>query len=245
MKITIVGGGTAGWLSALYLLLKNNDSLYNINLIESDDIPIVGAGEGSTFPFVEAIRHFIDNFKDFNEKEFIEECNITHKLGIECRDWNGKGDMYFESLEPSHTHILPLDVHFAITQKHSKEASFATLNRILWDKNLSAFKKDKEFNKNEEGFGYAYHFDAYKVGEYFKKIALKNGVNLIKGTVVNTNLNSVNGELKEVTLNNGKIIDSDFWIDCTGFRKVLINSVGGEWVSYSNYFQMIFHHSIR
>ena len=235
MKITIVGGGTAGWLSALYLLLKNKSSLYDISLVESDDIPIVGAGEGSTFPFVEAIRSFIENFDGFDEKEFIKECNVTHKLGIECRDWNSKGDRYFESLQQSATWELPLDLHFALAEKYSEEASYATLNRILWDKNLSAFKKNKKNNESDEGFGFAYHFDAYKVGEYFKKIALKNGIKLIKGTVVNTNLNSNNGELKEIILEDGKKIKSDFWIDCTGFKRVLINSVGGEWVSYSDY----------
>ena len=90
-------------------------------------------------------------------------------------------------------------------------------------------------NKIISGVGYAYHFDTYKLGKWFKKIALKNGIKLQKGTIINTKLNPKNGELHKIILSDGKEITSDFWVDCTGFNRILSKAVGAEWVSFSEY----------
>jgi len=235
MKIVIVGGGTAGWMASLFLARINvrdkQDPLYDITVIESEDIPIIGAGEGSTGAMTMAVVNTLKDLEGFSEQQFFENCNTTFKLGLECRDWNGVGDFFFEPLQQTNSFELPCDVDYCITKKYD-ESSYATLNRHLWDKNLSAFPLKVEDGGYE---GYAYHFDSYKVGEYFKQVALKNGVKVQKGTVSNTNLNPNNGELQRVILSDGTEIESDFWIDCTGFNRVLINSVGAEWVSYSDY----------
>jgi tryptophan 6-halogenase len=234
MKIVIVGGGTAGWLSSLFLANINRrdekNPLYDITVVESEDIPIIGAGEGSTGAMALALINTLKDLEGLSEQTFFEECSTTFKLGIECKDWNGIGDSYFEPIQPTKTWELPIDVDFCISKKY-KDASYGTFNRVLWDNNLSAFSKDGTVGDE----GYAYHFDAHKVGEYFKKVALKNGIKLQKGTVSNTNINPQNGELQKVKLSDGTEIESDFWIDCTGFNRVLINSVGYEWVSYSDY----------
>src|SRR6056300_632100 len=234
MKIVIVGGGTAGWLSSLFLANINRrdekNPLYDITVVESEDIPIIGAGEGSTGAMALALINTLKDIEGLSEQTFFEECSTTFKLGIECKDWNGIGDSYFEPIQPTKTWELPIDVDFCISKKY-KDASYGTFNRVLWDNNLSAFSKDGTVGDE----GYAYHFDAHKVGEYFKKVALKNGIKLQKGTVSNTNINPQNGELQKVKLSDGTEIESDFWIDCTGFNRVLINSVGYEWVSYSDY----------
>ena len=235
MKIVIAGGGTAGWLSALFLAKQNlhrDIPAYDVTLIESDDIPIIGAGEGSTGVLQKVLLSTLTELEGFNEQEFFQNCNTTFKLGIDCIDWNGVGDRFFESLSGTQTSNWPLDRDFTICSKYGKAAD-STANKYLWEKNLTPFLKNQNTDNVEPG--YAYHFDAHKVGEWFKKIALENGIKLQKGTITDTKLNSKNGELQKVILKDGTEIESDFWIDCTGFNRVLSKSVGSEWVSYSEY----------
>ena len=95
MKIVIAGGGTAGWLSALFLAKQNlhrDIPAYDITLIESDDIPIIGAGEGSTGVLQKILLSTLTELEGFSEQEFFQNCNATFKLGIDCIDWNGVGD---------------------------------------------------------------------------------------------------------------------------------------------------------
>ena len=235
MKIVIAGGGTAGWLSALFLAKQNlhrDIPAYDVTLIESDDIPIIGAGEGSTGVLQKVLLSTLTELEGFNEQEFFQNCNTTFKLGIDCIDWNGVGDRFFESLSGTQTSNWPLDRDFTICSKYGKAAD-STANKYLWEKNLTPFLKNQNTDNVEPG--YAYHFDAHKVGEWFKKIALENGIKLQKGTITDTKLNSKNGELDKVILSDGTEIESDFWIDCTGFNRVLSKSVGSEWVSYSEH----------
>ena len=232
MKIVIAGGGTAGWLSALFLAKQNLNReerlVYDVTVIESDDIPIIGAGEGSTGVLEQIITSTLSELKGFNEKEFFQQCNTTFKLGIDCIDWNGMGDRFFKPLQPSGTSSWPLDRDFAICSKYGKSAE-SSPNNFLFEQDLSPVFKDLKSSNNE--IGYAYHFDAHKVGKYFKKIALENGIKLQKGTITDTNLNSINGELQKVILSDGTEIESDFWIDCTGFGRVLSKAVGSKWIS--------------
>lgn len=239
MKIVIAGGGTAGWLSALFLAKQNinrEDVLsYDVTVIESDDVPIIGAGEGSTGALGDLLTSTLSGFrnlKGFSEQEFFRECNTTFKLGIDCIDWNGIGDRFLKPLQPSDTSGWNFDRDFAICSKYGK-AEESTPNHFLAEEDLAPVFKDLSSSNLE--IGYAYHFDAHKVGKYFKKIALENGIKLQKGTITNTNLNPKNGELQNVILSDGTEIESDFWIDCTGFGRVLSKAVGSEWVSYSEY----------
>lgn len=93
MKIVIAGGGTAGWLSALFLAKQNlhrDEPAYDITLIESEDIPIIGAGEGSTGVLQKVLLSTLTQLEGFGEQEFFQHCNTTFKLGIDCIDWNGE-----------------------------------------------------------------------------------------------------------------------------------------------------------
>ena len=230
MKIVIAGGGTAGWLSALFFAKQNvhrKDVLsYDVTVIESEDVPIIGAGEGSTGVLGDLLTSTFSEFrnlKGFNEKEFIKECNTTFKLGIDCIDWNGIGDRFFKPIQPSNTAGWPFDRDFAVCSKYGKAAE-STPNHFLAEKDLAPVFKDLSSCNLE--IGYAYHFDAHKVGKYLKKIALENGIKLQKGTITNTNLNPNNGELQNVILSDETKIESDFWIDCTGFGRVLSRAKG-------------------
>jgi hypothetical protein len=234
MKIVIVGGGTAGWLSAMYLANKNirkdGYTPYEIVVIESKTIPIIGAGEGSTGALAATIKQKLKNLKGLNQTEFFKRANATIKLGLNCKDWNGDGKSFLEPLQSSNTsNFSYLDVDYLLASAHG-ESYLSSPIGTAWDMN----KVPLQSGSLDDFGAYGYHFDAHKVGEYFKEVALQNGVKHIEADVVETDVDGT-GNLIAVTLDNGNTILSDMWFDCTGFNKTLINSVGGKWKSYSDY----------
>ena len=235
MKIVIVGGGTAGWMTALKFLQwakRQLDTNVEIQVIESSKIGIIGAGEGSTGVFTDFLWDVV--FNEFGETHinFLKETGSTLKLGIRFKDWNGMGTEYLSPIQTSLTSKSNVDFSFLHHLVNSK-AHLASDVGYLMEVGLSTIPKKE--NVNTDNGGHSYHFDAHKVGQYFKKVALKNGVKVIDSEVLELNRNSQNGSLKSVKLSNGESIDGDFWIDCSGFNKVLIGPMGGGWESYSQY----------
>jgi len=234
MKIVIVGGGTAGWLSAIYLANLNvrADEFrpYQITVIESPNIPIIGAGEGSTGALIGTLKEKLRKLEGLNQEEFLKKAGATVKLGLNCKNWNGDGENFLEPLQPSSTSWSVLDIDYLLASAHGKSYQ-ASATGTLWDENKVPFYKDTL--KDAGGIGY--HFDAHKVGAYFKEVALKNGVEFISADVTETDVCPGTGNLLSVTLDNGNAILADMWFDCTGFNKLLINAVGGKWKSYSEW----------
>ena len=235
MKIVIVGGGTAGWLASLFLANRNKrfDGVipYDITVIESSKIPIVGAGEGSTGILLELLNKKLKRLDGLSEKEFVEKTNATVKLGINCKDWNGDGKSFFEPLQPTQTFPDSVDIDFLLASTYA-ESYQASPTGPMWEHNKVPFYST---NFNPTG-GYSYHFDAHKVGQYFKEVALKNGVKYIDAEVGNFDVNQNTGNLESVELlDSNQVMTADLWFDCTGFSRKLINSVGGGWVDYSKW----------
>jgi len=235
MKIVIVGGGTAGWLAALFLAKKNirSDSYvpYDITVVASSNIGIIGAGEGSTGILVDTLVKKLSGLKGINNIDFIKNTNSTIKLGLYSKDWNGVGTSYFSPLQITKTTNSVIDGNFLIAAKYGIPYD-ATLTGHLWEQDKVPFIK----NTFSSGGGYSYHFDAYKVGEYFKEIALQNGVKYIDAEVSKLDINSNTGYLESVDLKDtNNTIVADFWIDASGFNKTLINEMGAGWVSYKKW----------
>jgi len=234
MKIVIVGGGTAGWLSAIYLANLNvradGFKPYQITVIESPNIPIIGAGEGSTGALIGTLKEKLRKLEGLNQEEFLKKAGATVKLGLNCKNWNGDGENFLEPLQPSSTSWSVLDIDYLLASAHGKSYQ-ASATGTLWDENKVPFYKDTLKDAGCIG----YHFDAHKVGAYFKEVALKNGVEFISADVTETDVCPGTGNLLSVTLDNGNAILADMWFDCTGFNKLLINAVGGKWKSYSEW----------
>jgi len=232
MKIVIVGGGTAGWLAALFLANKNirNDNWvpYDITVIESSKIGIIGAGEGTTGIMVDTILNKLKNLKGLSEREFFKRSNSTIKLGLDCKDWDGVGTSYYEPLQTTKTANSIIDIHYLMAVKYGK-AYESVQNALLWEENKVPF-----INKTYNSIGgYAYHFDAYKVADYLKEVAIMNGVKHIDGEVDNLDIDSKHGYLRSVKIKDtGEFVDGEFWIDASGFNRVLIDQMGGGWVDY-------------
>jgi tryptophan halogenase len=232
MKIVIVGGGTAGWLAACYLAKFNHssDSLNEITVIESSKIPIIGAGEGSTGIFTKIMRNQFASW-GMSEKEFLYETESTLKLGINFKDWNGIGTQFYSPIQPSETAMTSVDTHVLVSHILGNYYD-SSPSGYLMANGYSTYS-----NSGSTVYGHAYHFDAHKVGQYFKKYALKNGVNVIDTEVKSLQRNSLTGELESVQTTIGKI-EGDIWIDCSGFSRVLIGPMGGGWKSYEEYLKV-------
>lgn len=232
MKIVIVGGGTAGWIAACYLARFNHlsDNLNEITVIESSKIPIIGAGEGSTGIFTMLMRSSFAKW-GMNEKEFLYETESTLKLGINFKDWNGVGTQFYSPVQPTETTLGSVDTHALVSYALGNYCD-SSPSGYLMENNYSTYT-----NSGNTIYGHSYHFDAHKVGKYFKKYAQKNGVNVVDTEIESLQTNSLTGELESVQTTIGKI-EADMWIDCSGFSKVLIGPMGGGWKSYSDYLKV-------
>jgi flavin-dependent dehydrogenase len=237
MKIVIVGGGTAGWMAAcmaanLNKLLKNDGTSkqYDVTVIESSNIPIIGAGEGSTGLLMEYITK---KFKKLgvNEIDFLYETESTLKLGIRFKDWDGIGTEYLSPIQPtfSSNYNVDLDLLSFVMYGHYADSSPAG---YLMHNGLSSFYT----TKNKTTGTHSYHFDAHKVGKYLKKIALQNSIKHIDAEITDVNINTITGNCESVRLKEtNELITADLWIDCSGFARILSNKVNSGWVSYKDY----------
>jgi len=227
MKIVIVGGGTAGWLSACYYARFNEFANNEIVVIESSKIPTIGAGEGSTGIFTKIVNsHFTK--MGINEIDFLNKTKSTLKLGIRLKDWNGDGTEFLSPVQPTETTLSSIDTHALVSHVLGNYAD-SSPSGYLMDNEYSTYTKS-----GNTIFGHSYHFDAQKVGEYFKDYAMKYGVKCIDTEVTSLNINQISGELDSIETTTGNI-SADFWVDCSGMARILINPMGGGWESYEEY----------
>lgn len=216
-KIVIAGGGTAGWMTAA-LMQKVLHNQVDIELVESEDIGIVGVGE-ATIPPIQIFNQFMG----LDEKEFLKETNGTIKLAIQFDNWKRKGHSYF------HTFGAPgANLGFCNFQHYWLRAQKEGLTQSLWDFDLNYLCcKDEVFNKiNTQNpiyeVPYAYHFDSALYGKYLRKIAEKSGVKRTEGIIEHIAVDETNGYIKAVQLKDGAQINGDLFVDCTGTRALLI-----------------------
>jgi tryptophan halogenase len=228
LKIVIVGGGTAGWLAAL--MIHKLYPMHKLTVVESTDIGIVGAGEGSTGLLTSIIN---GEFYDFgcDMMEFLKETGATVKYGIHHKDWHTVGNSYLAPLAGSPTSgNKSLDTTFAVAAElipnkmHKLHVCGLSMEHNLSPFDLKTFKFSK--------IGYALHFDAHAVGRYFKKVVMKNNeVTHIDDQVQDVILNEL-GEIAELKFKSGLSIDGDFFIDASGFARVLMKKLDNPWISY-------------
>ncbi|WP_062058428.1 tryptophan halogenase family protein [Cellvibrio sp. OA-2007] len=218
-SIAIVGGGTAGWMAAALIsnILKGTDT--KITLVESPDIATIGVGEAT----VPSFMAFLASAK-INPKEFIEATAGTFKLGIRFDDWYRKGNNFFHPFGQIGRRIDGHDFYQVwlktIAQgsetrlmDHAPAAIMAEQHRFMVETQLQ--------NTPLENYGYALHLDAVMAARYLRSIAQANGVMRIESTV-NTVAQDQRGYIASISLVDGQKITADFFIDCTGFKGLLI-----------------------
>lgn len=227
MNIVIVGGGTAGWLAGL--ILSKSHPTKKITVIESSTIGIIGAGEGSTGIFSSVLKNLIWNF-DCDMMDFFKETGASLKYGIKHIDWREKGHSYYAPIGGSPAQSNNLDYVFAHYHHKNPEESWRSSNlgwateQGLSNLNLKTFKFDK--------FESALHFDAHAVGRYLKKVTLKSpNANHLDDEVIDVKQDE-QGNIMSLTLKSGSIVEGDFFIDASGFARVLTKKLEVKWISY-------------
>tara|TARA_B110000503_G_scaffold38048_1_gene62410 strand:+ start:210 stop:1694 length:1485 start_codon:yes stop_codon:yes gene_type:complete len=222
MKIVIVGGGTAGWLAAL--MISKLKPEHTVTCIESSKIGIIGAGEGSTGALTNIIQNVMWDF-GIDEQDFIKECDATIKLGIKHIGWGPDiNKSYYGPIDGTPTGGQEADVIFQHALGH-RDQEFLHLSTELGYK----IHHNKNSFADHEG-NHAYHFDAHKVGQYFKKVC--TDVKHIDSEVKDVIIDSEQGWVTSLNLTDGQTISGDMFIDASGFNRVLISAVGGKWKSY-------------
>jgi hypothetical protein len=226
MKITIIGGGTAGWLSALWItkLLPH----HRVTVIDSSKIGIIGVGEGTTGKFLDVLQNVRGDF-GINEADFYRETGATQKMGIRFTNWQGCGETWISPIDNTPTVNSQWDW---ILIDHWRRMGIrglhtSTLCGTLAEHNLSSITRDLKSTYSQG----AVHFDGHLVGKYFRKIAEPLCEAVIDSEITGWELNSEGG-VARVKLATEQWVASDYWIDCSGFARVLAPAVNPGWHSY-------------
>ena len=221
-NIVIVGGGTSGWMTAAALSKTIGCQTHNITLIESEQIGTVGVGEAT----VPMIHLFNTNVMGFDEDEFVRETNATFKLGIQFNNWRKPGDSYFH---PFGLYGVDMDgisfMHYWLRWKKSG----GTLDYSRFNAETEAARLGKFMRtRHEPGpmimpkVNYAFQFDASLYAAYLRRHAEARGVARIEGKIVSVTQHPDSGFIQSVQLENGTEVRGDLFIDCSGFRGLLI-----------------------
>lgn len=218
-RIVIAGGGSAGWMTAA-ALASTLQGKCAITLIESEEIGIVGVGE-ATIPPIRIFNATIG----IDETDFIRETQATFKLGIEFVNWGQLGDSYFHPFGP---HGRPFDV--SNVHQHWLRAREAGYTARFDDHSMAwTLAKAGKFGRPSADqrhvlstFDYAFHFDAALYAQFLRRHAEKRGTVRIEGKIVDVRLDPDTGFVSSVQLEDGRAFEADLFIDCSGFRGLLI-----------------------
>lgn len=219
-RILIVGGGTAGWMTAAALSNVLSRNHCTIHLVESDQISTVGVGE-ATIPVVLKFNQMLG----IDEDDFIRKTQGTFKLGIQFVNWGKLGDQYIHPFGSYGTSMGTLPFYHYWLKYHSQGKSrdigeFSLAVQAALD---GRFMRPANMpNSPLSQIAYAYHFDAGLYAKYLRDFSENNGVKRTEGEIVDVAVRSNDGFIESVKLKTGEQLDADLYIDCTGFRGLLI-----------------------
>lgn len=219
-RIAIVGGGTAGWMMAAALSKTLSEHPCEVVLIESPDIPTVGVGE-ATIPPIQLFNRLLQ----IDEHEFLRETRGTYKLGIEFVDWFQKGHTYFHPFGRYGADIQNVPFHQYWRKLHQLGAGGS-----LSDYSLPAVAAYRgTFSPPDDNprsvlskMAYAYHLDAGLYADYLRRYAEARGVQRLARRVQGARLRPDDGFIESVVFDDNSQLEADFFIDCSGFRGLLI-----------------------
>lgn len=214
MKICIVGGGTAGWIAAYYIVSSLPEK-HDITVVESSKIGIIGAGEGSTG----ILRDLLDGVffsKNVDVQDFMTKTDSTAKMGIKHTNWTSRKNSYLAPLDTTDTGFTFNDyiLKYVISEFGNENIHLASRQGVAYHE--------------ERYFAHAFHFDAHKVGKYFR--GLCPDVKVIDA-IVNDVALDVSGKVSHVVLDTSQKIDADVFIDCSGFSRVIMKKMNSGWIS--------------
>lgn len=217
MKIVIVGGGTAGWLAAMIL---SNFYNHSVTVIESSKIGIIGVGEGGTHVIGSLINS--NSELGFDPRSFMEDTRGSMKIAVLHKGWPNTYHLPLDILpNTDREDFLPLLIS---QNKNIREVS--PLGIFLSEEKVPIRKDETDVWKETE---WSFHFDGHLVGKWLKSKC--KHVEVIDSVVAEVNINE--SGVSNLTLEDGRLVTGDLYIDCTGFQKLLMNKLGNKWISYS------------
>ena len=219
-KIVIMGGGTAGWMTAAAMSKLLGSNYCEIILVESDEIGIVGVGE-ATIPTMSVFNKTLD----LDENDFIRKTQSTFKLGIEFVNWGKIGSRYIHAfgdvgkdMNAIHFYQYWLKLHLA---GKADDISAYTLNTAACQQK-KFMRSMNAGNSPLSNIAYAFHFDASAYARYLRSYAEDRGVTRIEGKVQEVKLRAHDGFIESLLLANGQVIEGDLFVDCSGFNALLL-----------------------
>jgi tryptophan halogenase len=212
-RVVIAGGGTAGWTVAA-ALAKQLGPLIEITLVESDAIGTVGVGE-STIPTARRFHELLG----VDERDFVCATQASFKLGISFEDWARAGDRYFHAFGVSGQSTWMAEFHHLWLQAHEKGLA-GDFGDYCFE--LRAAEAGKFLGGKDSRLNYAYHLDATAYGQYLRRFAEPLGVKRVEGKIAEVRQVAETGFIEALVLESGEQIAGDLFIDCTGFRALLI-----------------------
>ena len=219
-SVVIVGGGTAGWMAAAALSRYFNDGRRKLMLVESDAIGTIGVGEATIPP----IRNF-NGMLDIPEGEFLRETRGTFKLGIEFVNWGRQGDRYFHPFGEYGQDLHGIAFHQLYLRERARGGSAAIADYSM----SSVAATARRFGRPGPSaapplteLNYAFHFDAGLYAAYLRRLAERQGAIRREGTIVRVERDGESGDVAAIVLQDGTRISGDLYIDCSGFRGLLI-----------------------
>lgn len=231
-RLVIVGGGTAGWLAAYIIgdTARRRKTPLDVTVLEPSSIPTIGVGEGTTAIF----KTFLEAY-GLDEREFLRETEGTIKFGIRHRDWRAVGHTYDGPIDDPHA-LAPRLGHpeylNLLAVATGRPVSEIHLFGQLMGANKSPYGRNSDGRLVRVGpHQHAYHIDNALVGKYLRKRAAD--VEVIDGVVASVEKHAEGGAIETLVLEDGRRVAGDFFVDCSGFRRLLIDKeLGGGWVDY-------------
>ncbi len=218
--IVIVGGGTAGWMTAAALSTVLNGR-YNIRLIESDEIGIVGVGE-ATIPMIQRFNRVLG----IDENDFMRATQGSFKLGVEFVNWGRKGERYMHGFGRLGQDLatVPFEQYWLKMRRLGKAAPLEEYSIVRMAAKANKFMPPRFDVPNSPlaEINYAYHFDASLYARYLRKLSEARGVQRIEGKIVRATRREGDGFIDAVELESGARVAGELFIDCSGFRGLLI-----------------------
>ena len=235
MRVVILGGGTAGWMTAAGLRRGLRPEDYQVTLVESEDIGTVGVGE-ATLPHIKQFNDMLG----LDEAHFMRATRSTFKLGIEFRDWNHPGDAYLHPFGAFGEPWTGVEFqHHWLRARHSGLQSFPLQDfsyAVVAARGNTFEFPNEDRSSIRSTYRYAYHFDAGLYAAYLRSWATERGVLRIEGKVRDVSRNPTTGDLTELVLESGQRIAGDLFVDCSGFRSLLLGAVlGVAWDDWSHW----------
>ncbi|MEY4250500.1 MAG: hypothetical protein RJA87_2133 [Pseudomonadota bacterium] len=226
-RIVVAGGGTAGWMAAAALARTMGNSI-ELTLVESDVIGTIGVGESTIPPLV-----VYNRLLGLDESEFMRETQATFKLGIQFENWKDEGQSYFHSFGlTGRDHWTAGFQHFwmhGLTKGHEHSFDDYCLE-------LKAAHAGRFSHLPDNRMNYAYHLDSGLYAAFLRRLAEADGATRIEGKIAQVQLHPETGNIAALQLDSGQRIEGDLFLDCTGFRALLIEGalhVGfDDWTHY-------------